>query len=96
MAPMELVGTIGEHDANPDVVEVAHQEAEQVARRLVGPVEVLDDEGDRGSRGQPLEHTEQQLEQPSLRRPDAQPPRNPAPSATGPRAGTRRASSERP
>ena len=54
-----------------DVAQVADEEAEQVAGRAVGPVEVLDDEDDRRRRGEPLEDAEQQLEQPALGRADA-------------------------
>ena len=47
MATMELVRPERADDAQPLVARVAPQEGEQVARRPVGPVEVLDDEQDR-------------------------------------------------
>ena len=46
VAPVELVGAVGEDEHDRHVAEVADEEAEQVARRPVGPVEVLDDERD--------------------------------------------------
>jgi hypothetical protein len=67
MASMKLVRAIGQHEHDRNVAQVAHEEAEQVAGGLVGPVKVLDDERDRAFRGQPLEHAEQKLEQPALR-----------------------------
>ena len=65
---------------------------EQVARRAVGPVEVLDDEQDRRPGGQSLQDAEQQLEQATLGRTDAQ--AGGGSSATGPRSGRSRASSD--
>ena len=47
MAAMELVGAIGQDDEHPFVAEATGDERQQVARRSVGPMEVLDDEGHR-------------------------------------------------
>ncbi len=66
MAAVQLVAAHGgqQHDRP---VEVALEEDQQVERRAIGPVQVLDDEEHRGRRGQVLEQPEQQLEQPARR-----------------------------
>ena len=68
MAPVKLVRAVGEEQHHRRIPEIPDEEAEQVARRAVRPVEVLDDEQDRRAPGQALEHTQQELEEPALRR----------------------------
>ena len=73
MTSMELVGAVREHEHDRGIAQVADEEAEQVARRAVGPVEVLHDEHDRRPGGHPLQEAEEQLEQTALARAVAQP-----------------------
>ena len=89
--PVELIRPVREQEHHRRVPDVADQESEQIACRPVGPVEVVDDEQHGGRRSQPIEQSQQQLEQPTLGGPDAQARR--WDSATGPRSGTSRASS---
>ena len=42
----QLVAAEGRRDQDPVVLEVARQVADEVTRRVVGPVDVLDDDGD--------------------------------------------------
>ena len=56
----------GEDDGEALVGEVAGQEGQQVARRAVDPVDVLDDEHGRGQPGKAPEEPEHPLEQPGL------------------------------
>jgi hypothetical protein len=66
MATVELIRAIGEDECHGCVAQVPNEEAEEVAGRLIGPVQILYDEYDRGSRSEALEHTEEQLEEASL------------------------------
>ena len=68
VASVQLVGSVGQDERHADVAQVPDEEAEQVAGRPVGPVEVLDDEDDRRDRREPVEDAEQHLEQAALRR----------------------------
>ena len=72
VAAVELVGAVGEQQHDRAVAQVADQEAEQVTGRPIGPVKVLDDEQQRAPLGDPGQDPEQELEQATLRRPDAQ------------------------
>ena len=72
MPPVELVRAVAEHQGHPRVPQVPDQEAEEVARRAVRPVKILDDEDDRRRGGEPLERAEDQLEQAALGRLDAE------------------------
>ncbi len=72
MASVELVRAVGEQQHHGGVPKVAHEEAQQVARRSVGPVQILDDQHDRTRRRQAVQDAEQQLEQPALGRAHAQ------------------------
>ena len=70
---MELVAAVGQHQGDP-AAQVTDQEPEQLAGGLVGPVQVLDHQQHRTALGEPVQHPEQQLEQPHggqrrLRRP---------------------------
>lgn len=59
VAAVEVVAAVGGHDLHGGGVEVAQQEHEQVARGGVGPVQVLDDDGDAlgaGHGGQQPQH----------------------------------------
>ena len=60
----DVVDAIGPDDQDALALEVAHEEADQVARRGIGPVEVLQDQHDRGLLGDAREHLEHELEQP--------------------------------
>lgn len=62
MAAVQLVGAIAaeQHQATRGV---AHEERDQVARRLIGPVQVLDREDQRRLLPQPLEQGEHGLEE---------------------------------
>ncbi len=73
VAPVELVRAIRQQDHDGAVAQVADEEAEQVARGSVRPVEVLDDEQQRLPFGDPGQDGQDQLEQPALCRADAQP-----------------------
>jgi hypothetical protein len=64
MAALQLVGAVGEDEQHADVAQRAHQERHEVARPLVRPVKVLDEQRDRALGGQATEHPERQLEQP--------------------------------
>ena len=77
------------------VAQVADQEAEQVAGRPIGPVEVLDDEQQRARARRSGSRTPSRS---SNRRPCADPTLNAesAPSGAAPRSGISRASSSRP
>ena len=66
VAPVELVGPVGRDQHEPLAARGAQQEGEEVARRAVGPVQVLDDEHERRLLGQPAEQGEQRLEQAGL------------------------------
>ena len=66
MAAVELIGPERADDEQPLVACVAGQECEEVARRAIGPVQVLDDEEDRCRLAEPAEEAEDPLEDPGL------------------------------
>ena len=66
MAPVQLVGAIGDDEAERLLARAAHEEGDEVARRAVGPVQVLDREQHRAGAPETLEQREQRLEQPAL------------------------------
>ena len=59
----QLVRPVGRDEGQPLAPHGPYEEAEEVQRRRVGPVQVLDDQQHRSGCGQPVEHREQQLEQ---------------------------------
>ena len=63
MAAVQIVGSVGADDDDPGVVHAAREEHEQVARRPVRPVEVLEHEHGRHSVADPFEDTEHLLEE---------------------------------
>ena len=63
---VQLVAAEGEQHQHRAVAEVGGQVGDQVAGGAVGPVQVLHDQQQRPSRGQPLDHAQQELEQPPL------------------------------
>ena len=65
-ARIDLVGPDGGDDQHPLVSKVAHQERQEIARRLVGPLEVLDHEEHGAESGDPFEDPEDELEQADL------------------------------
>ena len=62
-----LVAAVGHHQQQPLEAQVADQEAEQLAGRLVGPVQVLHDQQQRRLLTEPPQQAQQQLKQPRLR-----------------------------
>ena len=66
VAPVELVGPVGRDQDEPLAARGAQQEGEEVARRAVGPVQVLDDQHERRLLREPGEQGQQRLEQASL------------------------------
>jgi hypothetical protein len=66
MAAVELVGAIGRDQDDALAPEAAGDEREQVARRAVGPVDVLDDEDHRLALAETLEQDEEAIEQAGL------------------------------
>ena len=67
MVRLELVGADRGDQEDAFVAQVADEEGQQVPRRRVGPLEVLDDEHGRRVPGEPIHDTEQDLEQADLR-----------------------------
>ena len=99
MRAVQIVGPIGQHQQQPLGARAAHDEAQQIARRTVGPVQVLDHH-DRGPlRAQAPRKPQQQLEQPRppkrVRRPRAGRPARPSPRPE-PALPTRGPSGRRP
>ena len=66
MPPMELVAAIRGDQHDRAFAQVVNEEPQQLQGRPIGPVDVLDDEGDRSQRAQASEEQEQVLEQTSL------------------------------
>ena len=63
MAAVEVVGSVGTDEHHRRAAEAAGEIHEQLARRTVGPVQILEHEQRRYAFGQPLEHAEQLFEQ---------------------------------
>jgi hypothetical protein len=59
---------VGDHQQDPLAAQVPDEEREQVAGGLVGPVQILDHQHQRGLLAQAPKEAEQQLEQPGLGR----------------------------
>ena len=68
-ARIDLVGPDRGDEQHTLVSKVAHQERQEVARRLVGPLEVLDHEKHGAESGDPFEDPEDELEQADLGEP---------------------------
>ena len=68
MAPVQLVGAIRDDQAQRLLARAAHEERDEVARRAVRPVQVLDRQQHRARAPEPVEQREQRLEQPALAR----------------------------
>jgi hypothetical protein len=66
VAAVQLIGAVAQHQRDP-AAQVPDHKAQQVAGGLVGPVQVLDHQQHRPTRGQPVQHPQQQLEQPRWR-----------------------------
>ena len=66
MPAVELIRPERADDEQPLVACIAGQEREEIACRAVGPVQVLDDEEDRGLLPEPAEESEDPLEDPCL------------------------------
>src|SRR5262245_56640572 len=67
VTPVELVGPIRCDDTETLIPRVAGDERREVARRRVGPVQVLDDEDDRPDRPDATDERQEGLEQSRLR-----------------------------
>ncbi len=81
----DVLAAVGADGAHGQRAGVAGEERDQVERRAVGPVQVLEHQHHRARRHEPLDHREEQLEQASLTG------RSGRPLERGPgRAGTRR------
>ena len=63
---VQLVRAVGADDGEPLAAGRSQQEGEEVARRAIGPVQVLDDEHQRRLLAEPPEQGQQRLEQPRL------------------------------
>ena len=63
---LELVRADRGHQQDAFVAQVADEEGEQVPRRRIGPLEILDDEHGRHVPGEPVDHTQDELEQAHL------------------------------
>ena len=66
VAAVQLVGAVGDDEAQRLGVGAAHEEGEEVARRGVGPVGVLEHEHDRPALAEPVDERQQRLEQARL------------------------------
>ena len=66
---LELVGPDRGDQQDAFVAQVADEEGEQVPRRRIGPLEILDDDDGRRAAGQPVDDAEHELEQAHLREP---------------------------
>jgi hypothetical protein len=62
VAAVQLVGAVGDDEAERLRARAAHEEGQEVARRRVGPVQVLEHEDDRPLAAEPLEQRQQRLE----------------------------------
>src|SRR5581483_2019014 len=62
VAAVELVGAIGAEHHQRGLAQVAGEEDEEVPRRAVSPVQVLEDEDDGARAGEALERAEERLE----------------------------------
>ncbi len=89
VARVELVGPQGGDDQDAGIAQVPGQEREQVAGRRVGPLDVLDDQDQRRDPGEPLDDTEDELEQPPLGEPVVGPGSKRPETAVGGSASTR-------
>ena len=63
---VQLVAAVGADQEQALVAQAAHQGGEELERRAIGPVEVLDGEAGRALRGQPVEQRAQQPEEAGL------------------------------
>jgi hypothetical protein len=67
MLRVELVAAEGRHDQQPLVTDHPDQKPQQIQRRAIRPVDVLDDQHHRLLLRQPVEKPQRRLEQPGLR-----------------------------
>ena len=66
VAPVQLVGAVGDDEAERLLARAAHEEREEVARRAVGPVDVLERQQHRAGASELLEQRQHRLEQAAL------------------------------
>ena len=66
MAPMQFIAAVGRHDQNALGPQAPGEEGDDVARRAIRPVEVLDEEDHGLDRPEPLEEREQAFEDAGL------------------------------
>ena len=62
MAPVQLVGAVGDDQRQRLRARAAHEEGQEVARGLVGPVQVLEHQHDGLDAAEPLDQRQQRLE----------------------------------
>jgi hypothetical protein len=67
VAAVELVGAVRRDEQHALAAGVAHEEGQEVARRAIGPVDVLEHEHERRVVGQAAQEREQQLDHAALR-----------------------------
>ncbi len=63
MRAVQLVRAIGQHEIHARVAQAAHEQRDEVERRAIGPVEVLEDEHERPVGAEADDRAEDQLEQ---------------------------------
>ena len=66
IATLQVVGPESPDEQDPSAPQVAHEEHEQVPRRRVAPMEVLEGDHERAFRAQPFDEGEGQLKEPCL------------------------------
>ena len=66
MSPVQLVGPIGRDHEQAGAARVAGEEADEVAARRIGPVDVLEDEDERTLVRETTEELEHDLEEAGL------------------------------
>ncbi len=63
VAPVQVVGTVGAQQHDACVLQIAGEEHDQVACRVIGPVQVFEHQEGRDAIAEPREHTEKVFEQ---------------------------------
>ena len=66
MAPMQLVGAVGEHQGQALLAQAPGQEGDEAARRAVCPMHVLEHQHHRSRLAQDVEQLQERLEQSQL------------------------------
>src|SRR3954447_8332282 len=66
MAPVELVAAVGDEDHRRESGEAAGEVVEELQRRIVGPMDILDDQQQGSILGGDSEQRDDRFEQPQL------------------------------